>query len=46
MDDLLMRCSHDPDSGYFNQVAIPVDFPAAKSLDQGPAVDKFGRPQF
>lgn len=46
MDDVLMRCTHDPVSGYFNFVEIAVDFPAAKASDPGPATDKFGRPLY
>lgn len=44
MDEMLMRCSHDPNTGYFNFVLIPVDFPAQKSMDQAMSVDQFGRP--
>jgi len=44
MDDVLLRCTHDPVSGYFNQVTIAVDFPDAKAMEYGPTVDKFGRP--
>jgi len=46
MDEMLMRCSHIPSSGYFNFVFIPVDFPAGKAMDSGPTVDKFGRPLY
>jgi len=46
MDDLLMRCTHDPSSGYFNFVFVAVDFPASKAMDPGLTVDKFGRPLY
>jgi hypothetical protein len=44
MDEMLMRCTHDPNTGYFNFVFVPVTFPAQKSMDQTIAVDQFGRP--
>ena len=44
IDDRLMRCSHDPVTGDFNLISFPVEFPAAKALETGPTVDKFGRP--
>jgi hypothetical protein len=44
MDEMLMRCSHEPSSGYFNFVFIPVDFPALKSVDGALSTDQFGRP--
>lgn len=46
MDEGLRRCTHDPATGYFNSVWIPVTFPAEKAKDSGPAVDKWGRPAF
>jgi hypothetical protein len=46
IDDHLMRCTHDPSSGYFNSVLVPVVFPASKAMDPGLTVDKFGRPLY
>ncbi len=46
MDEMLLRCSHDPGSGTFSFVEIPVEFPADKAMDPGPTVDKFGRPLY
>lgn len=44
MDEMIIRCSHDPATGDFSFVEIPVDFPADKAMESGPTVDKFGRP--
>jgi hypothetical protein len=46
MDDALLRCTHNPATGYFNFVGISVDFPADKAMDPGPTRDKFGRPLY
>ena len=46
IDDALMRCTHDPATGYFNFVWIPVEFPDAKSGEPGPITDQFGRPLY
>jgi hypothetical protein len=46
IDDMILRCSHDPSTGYFNYVAIMVPFPESKTLAAGPTRDKFGRPLY
>ncbi|MCK9996965.1 MAG: hypothetical protein KAH56_11885 [Candidatus Krumholzibacteria bacterium] len=46
MEDMLMRCTHNPSSGYFNFVFVSVKFPAGKAMNPGPTVDKFGRPLY
>ncbi len=46
IDDALLRCSHDPATGYFNYVGVDVGFPDDKTLDPGPNKDKFGRPLY
>jgi hypothetical protein len=44
MDDMLMRCAHNPTTGVFNFVFVAVKFPADKAMNPGPTMDKFGRP--
>ena len=44
MDEMLMRCSHDPNTDFFNFVLIPVSFSGLKSMEPAMSVDKFGRP--
>ena len=46
MDEMLIRCSHDPVSGDINYVFVPVPFPAKKAMDSGLVMDKFGRPLY
>ena len=46
MDEMILRCSHDPVTGDFSLIPIKVEFPADKAMDMGPAVDKFGRPLY
>ncbi len=46
MDNMLMRCAHNPTTGVFNFVFVSVKFPAGKAMNPGPTVDKFGRPLY
>ena len=46
MDEMLLRCNHDPGSGSFSFIEIDVEFDPDKAMDPGPTVDKFGRPLY
>ena len=46
MDDMLLRCFHDPATGVFSFIEIPAVFDSDKAMDPGPTVDKFGRPLY